>query len=117
MASFSFTHEELADELVKADIKGLDVSVLVENRQRNVINSQYERLKDFGLNIKVDGNKNTMHHKFIVIDDEIVITGSPNFSWSGFNKNDENMLIIYDKELALEYRGEFDSLFEGGEVV
>ena len=116
VASFSFTHEELADELVKADIKGLDVEVLVERRQRNVQNSQYTRLKEFGVNIKVDGNKQNMHHKFIVIDDSIVITGSPNFSWSGFNRNDENMLVIYDENLALKYVSEFDGLFGEGEV-
>jgi len=68
VASFSFTHEELGDELLKADIKGLDVEVLVERRQRNAQNSQYSRLRDFGINIKVDGNKNNMHHKFIIID-------------------------------------------------
>ena len=117
VAAFSFTHEELADELVKADIKGLDVSILVERRQRNVMNSQYSRLKDFGIDIKVDGNKNNMHHKFVIIDNSIVITGSPNFSWSGFNRNDENMLIIYDENLALKYRNEFDGLYDDGEVV
>ncbi len=117
VAIFSFTHEDIADELVKADIKGLDVEVLVERRQRNVQNSQYSRLRDFGIDIKVDGNKQNMHHKFIVIDDSIVITGSPNFSWSGFNRNDENMLIIYDRGLALKYLDEFSGLFWGGEVV
>jgi len=117
VASFSFTHEELADELVKADIKGLDVAVLVERTQRNAQNSQYSRLRDFGVKIKVDGNKHNMHHKFIIIDDKIIVTGSPNFSWSGFNRNDENMIIIYNENLALKFVNEFDRLFDEGEVV
>ena len=117
IASFSFTHEELADELLKADIKGVNVSVLMERKQRNVMGSQYQRVKDFGLNIRLDGNKYTMHHKFIIIDDKIVITGSPNFTLSGFNKNDENMLIIFNEELALGFVKEFDRLFEEGEAV
>lgn len=117
VASFSFTHELLGDELVKADIKGLDVEVLVERRQRNVRGSQYSRLRDFGLNIRVDGNKYNMHHKFIIIDDKIVITGSPNFTLSGNNRNDENMLIIFDDDMAFVYAKEFDGLFEKGEVV
>ncbi|MFH0867856.1 MAG: phospholipase D-like domain-containing protein [Candidatus Woesearchaeota archaeon] len=117
VAIFSFTHEELADELVKADIRGVDVKVLVERKQRNVQNSQYSRLKDFGVNIKVDGNKYNMHHKFIVIDDSIVITGSPNFSFSGFNRNDENMLIMYNEDVALRFVNEFDRLFSEGEVI
>ncbi|MCH8329095.1 MAG: DUF1669 domain-containing protein [Nanoarchaeota archaeon] len=86
-------------------------------RRRNGQNSQYTRLRDFGINIKVDGNKNNMHHKFIIIDNKIVITGSPNYSWSGFNRNDENFLIVYNEGLALKYRNEFDRLFGEGEVV
>lgn len=117
VAIFSFTHEELADGLLKADIKGLNVTVLVERTQRNGQNSQYSRLRDFGLNIRVDGNKYNLHHKFIVIDNKIVITGSPNFSFSGFNRNDENMLIIYDENLAQKFVNEFDRLFDEGEVV
>jgi phosphatidylserine/phosphatidylglycerophosphate/cardiolipin synthase-like enzyme len=52
-----------------------------------------------------------------VIDNKIVITGSPNFSFSGFNRNDENMVIIYDESLALKYFKEFERLFGEGEVV
>ena len=117
VAIFSFTDEELGDELVKADIKGLDVEVLVERKQRNVQKSQYTRLKDFGVDIKVDGNKYNMHHKFIIIDDKIVITGSPNFSYSGFNRNDENMLIFYNKELGLGFVREFNRMFGLGESI
>ncbi len=117
VASFSFTHEGMSDEMVKADIKGINVSVLTESKQRNVQNSQYERMRDFGANIKIDGNKYTMHHKFIVIDSKIVVTGSPNFSFSGFNSNDENMLIIYNEDLALGFIKEFNRIFDEGEVV
>ena len=117
VASFSFTHEDLADELLKADIMGVDVDVIVERRQRNVQGSQYTRLKDFGVNIKVDGNKNNMHHKFAIIDEKIVVFGSPNFSLSGFNRNDENMLVIYNENLALGFVREFDRLFGLGERI
>jgi len=117
IASFSFTHEALADELLKRDISGINVSVLIERKQRNGLKSQYSRLKDFGVNIKVDGNKYNMHHKFVIIDNKIVITGSPNFSFSGFNRNDENMLIIYNQKLALRFVKEFDRLFGEGEVI
>ncbi|MBW2976773.1 hypothetical protein KY347_04985 [Candidatus Woesearchaeota archaeon] len=116
-AIFSFTDEELADELLKADIRGVNVTVLVESRQRNVMNSQYKRLKDFGVDIKVDSNKYNMHHKFTIIDGSIVITGSPNYSWSGNNRNDENMVVIYDKSFALEFIKEFNSIFDEAEVI
>jgi len=115
-ASFTFTHEIIANELLKADSRGINVTILTESRQRNVMGSQYERVKGFGLDIKLDGNKRTMHHKFMLIDDKIVITGSPNFTLGGFNKNDENFLIIYDDELALKYVKEFDRLYDEGKA-
>jgi len=117
VASFSFTHEKLADELVKASMRGINVSIVIESKQRNVMESQYDRLKDFGLDIKVDGNKYNMHNKFIIVDDEIVITGSPNFTFSGNNRNDENGVVIFNKDLALKFDREFNNIFDDGEKI
>lgn len=117
IASFSFTHEGLADELIKADIRGINVSVLMESKQRNVQNSQYKRLKDFGISIRVDGNKYNMHNKFVVIDGSIVVTGSPNHSSGGNDVNDENMLVIHNKKLASMFIKEFNDMFDDGSAV
>jgi phosphatidylserine/phosphatidylglycerophosphate/cardiolipin synthase-like enzyme len=54
-----------------------------------------------------------MHHKVIIIDDKIVITGSFNFT-ANANNNDENVLVIYDKEIAKQYITEFDKIFSDG---
>jgi phosphatidylserine/phosphatidylglycerophosphate/cardiolipin synthase-like enzyme len=37
-----------------------------------------------------------MHHKLCLIDNKIFITGSANWSKSGFKKNEE-VLVIFDK--------------------
>ncbi len=116
IASFTFTNENIADELLRAHSRGINVTILTESKQKNVMGSQYERLKGFGLNIRLDGNKYNMHHKFLVIDGKILETGSPNFTFGGFNKNDENMLIIYDERLALKYVLEFNGLYDKGKA-
>ena len=110
-AFFTFTSEEIADELLKAQSRGVDVSILVESRQRNVKNSQYQRLKDFGLDIKLDSNKYTMHHKVLIIDGKTVVTGSFNPTLSADTKNDENLLILHDGRIASAFLREFDSLW------
>ncbi|MBI4143515.1 hypothetical protein HY487_01375 [Candidatus Woesearchaeota archaeon] len=109
-AFFTFTSENIADELLKAQSRGINVKVLVESRQRNVINSQYKRLKDFGMGIELDNNKYTMHHKFIIIDDRIVATGSFNPTLSADTKNDENLLILHDEKIAGKFSGEFERI-------
>ena len=59
------------------------------------------------LNVIQDKNPEFMHHKVFIVDD-IVVLGSYNPTSSGNSKNDENILIIYDKELADKFLGEFD---------
>jgi phosphatidylserine/phosphatidylglycerophosphate/cardiolipin synthase-like enzyme len=52
-----------------------------------------------------------MHHKVIIIDDQIVITGSYNFSKSAKTRNDENTLVIHSPEIAGLYREEFERVW------
>ena len=54
-----------------------------------------------------------MHHKVIIIDDETVITGSYNFSRNAERSNDENILIIKNKEIAREFNREFRRCWRG----
>jgi phosphatidylserine/phosphatidylglycerophosphate/cardiolipin synthase-like enzyme len=51
-----------------------------------------------------------MHHKVIVIDREVVILGSYNFSKSANTRNDENCLIIHSPALAETFLQEFHRL-------
>jgi phosphatidylserine/phosphatidylglycerophosphate/cardiolipin synthase-like enzyme len=52
-----------------------------------------------------------MHHKVIIIDDQIVVTGSYNFSQSAKTRNDENTLIIHSPEIAEIYKQEFERVW------
>jgi phosphatidylserine/phosphatidylglycerophosphate/cardiolipin synthase-like enzyme len=59
------------------------------------------------MDVRLDGNVYMMHHKVIILDDETVILGSFNFSRSADERNDENVLVIHDSEIASQYRAEF----------
>jgi phosphatidylserine/phosphatidylglycerophosphate/cardiolipin synthase-like enzyme len=56
-----------------------------------------------------------MHHKVIILDGSIVITGSYNFSASAAEKNDENVLIIHSPEIAATYLEEFERVVQQAE--
>jgi phosphatidylserine/phosphatidylglycerophosphate/cardiolipin synthase-like enzyme len=49
-----------------------------------------------------------MHHKVIIIDNKIVITGSFNFTNNASTDNDENLLVITSHETAARYNEEFE---------
>jgi phosphatidylserine/phosphatidylglycerophosphate/cardiolipin synthase-like enzyme len=48
-----------------------------------------------------------MHHKVMIIDGRIVVTGSYNLTWSAERDNDENILVVEDPGVAAIYEGEF----------
>ncbi|MBT4110758.1 DUF1669 domain-containing protein, partial [Candidatus Woesearchaeota archaeon] len=52
-----------------------------------------------------------MHHKVFVIDEETVVTGSFNPTGGGDTRNDENVLIITDKDIAKEFEEEFEKVY------
>ena len=55
-----------------------------------------------------------MHHKVIIIDGEIVITGSYNFTNSAETRNDESVWVIYDGFIASQYMAEFQRVYSQG---
>ena len=54
-----------------------------------------------------------MHHKVILIDGETVITGSYNFSKNAETSNDENILILKNREIAGAFLREFRRCWTG----
>ena len=61
--------------------------------------------------VKQDGNPGFMHHKVIVVDEQLVITGSMNYSTNAEESNDENVIIIDNEDIARLYRQEFDRVW------
>ena len=53
-----------------------------------------------------------MHNKFCVIDGIIVYTGSFKHTNSATIMNDENYIVIKDKEIASKYERQFQNLWE-----
>lgn len=107
--TFSFTSENIADELLFKE--NIDIKGVFEARSTGGDYAQYTRLRDFGLDVRKDKNKANMHHKTFIIDNEIVITGSYNPTESGNIRNDENLIIIHDKEIVDKYLEEFERIF------
>ena len=60
-----------------------------------------------GIEVKTENYAGKMHSKTIIIDDKYSIIGSMNFSNNGEKRNDENMLIIEDKEITQFLKSSF----------
>lgn len=110
--AYSFTSDRIADAMLERYRAGVEVRGVFEEQQtRSNRGSEYERLREAGLGVYPDGNPDNMHHKVIIIDDRIVLTGSYNFTFNAENNNDENLLAIHDHELSSRYLVEFEKVF------
>ena len=106
--AFSFTHDDLGEALVDRAEAGVEVQGIFETRDSESEHSELRRLYCAGLPVRQDGNPKTFHHKVFVIDDQVVVTGSLNFSNNADESNDENVVIIPNADIAAQYRQEFD---------
>ncbi len=114
MMAFSFTAPEVAKELTSLAKRGVSVRCLFDNGQAHGEYSQNKFLGRNGVAVRLAPNRSgKMHHKVIIIDDETVITGSYNFSRNAERSNDENILIIKNKEIAREFNREFRRCWRG----
>lgn len=113
--AFSLTSDSLAEALLNAAGDGVNVRMVIEKDQAGNIGGEAQRLMDAGLDVRLDSNPNRMHHKVIVIDRSVVVTGSYNFSRNAEDFNDENVIILHSRELAADYLVEFNRIFEGAE--
>ena len=53
-----------------------------------------------------------MHHKFMLMDGDVLLTGSFNWTRQAIMGNNENILITNYEEVVKAYSGEFERLWE-----
>lgn len=109
--AFSFTHDDIAQAMLERADRGVDVRGVFETRQNSKY-SEFDRLDAHrNVHVLLDGNRYNMHHKVIIVDREIVVTGSYNFSASATSDNDENIVIIHNAKIAEQFHKEFANVY------
>lgn len=110
--AYSFTAEPLGEVIRQRAAAGVKVSGVMETDQvKSNVGTEYDPFRSAGLDVRLDGNSGLMHHKIMVIDGEIVVVGSYNFTASAETTNDENILIIYNSEIAAQFLQEFQRVY------
>jgi len=101
----------LANAVIDAHNRGVRVRVYLDKDQKEAQYSKSRYLTKQGITIHYSSNPYIMHHKFAVMDNEVVITGSYNWTASAGERNNENLLVIRDPPLASRYKQEFYRLW------
>lgn len=74
-----------------------------------------ERLERFAPadSITVYSGRHEMHHKVAIVDGKRITTGSTNWTFNGFFRNNNHILLIENENLAQNYSLLFDQLYAG----
>ena len=107
--AYSFTSSEIRSAMLAPGQAGVEVAGIMDDGQvKTSAVTEYDAFRQADLDVRLDGNLNgLMHHKVIIIDQQIVIAGSYNFTGAAETTNDENVLIIFSSDVAAKYMQEY----------
>jgi phosphatidylserine/phosphatidylglycerophosphate/cardiolipin synthase-like enzyme len=105
--AYSFTHRAIADALISARQRGVDVQVIADREEdRHINTSLIGYLAEHGISVYLDGEHAAAHNKIMIIDNgqpaAAVITGSFNFTTAAQFRNAENLLVLHGNPLLAE---------------
>lgn len=118
IASFEFNLTPVADALIAAKNRGVDVKWMTDDE--NGLNydiqpgrGQFSLLIASGIEVKDDARSALMHNKFWIFDQKTVWTGSTNITANGIFKQNNNVFVIRSSEIAFAFEREFQEMWNG----
>lgn len=109
---FTISDDQITNALLAAHQRKIRILLLTDNEKLNDVGSDIRDLAHGGLEIRTDNTRYHMHHKFALIDNEVLLTGSYNWTRSAAMYNHENILVSSNKELVNDFLVEFDKLWQ-----
>ncbi|NWV13340.1 PLD6 hydrolase, partial [Ptilonorhynchus violaceus] len=109
---FSFSCPDLARTVQFLHRRGVRVRLVTDAQYMELYGSQIGRLRHAGIQVRHDQHSGYMHHKFAIVDQRVLITGSLNWTTQAIQSNRENVLVVEDAEYVKAYLDEFERIWE-----
>jgi phosphatidylserine/phosphatidylglycerophosphate/cardiolipin synthase-like enzyme len=115
--AYSFTSDDIAQVMRDKHDAGLTIQGVMDSEQaKSNQGTEIDLFLQMDVDVRTDIHKGLMHHKVIIIDRSIVITGSYNFTASAEDRNDENLVIFYSPEIAHLFIVEFERVYNAAQA-
>ena len=101
--AFSFTSAPIAEAILKAKKRGIDVQVILDKSNETAKYSAADFVYNSAIPLRIDSKHAIAHNKIILIDESVVLTGSFNFTKAAEERNAENLILIRDVATANKY--------------
>jgi phosphatidylserine/phosphatidylglycerophosphate/cardiolipin synthase-like enzyme len=84
-----WTYKDASRAVIDAMRRGVQVDLVVGNVAEEAVKMMIQN----GIKVKQGEN---LHYKFMLVDDKILLNGSPNWSMNAFSRSDESFIVLYD---------------------
>jgi phosphatidylserine/phosphatidylglycerophosphate/cardiolipin synthase-like enzyme len=112
-ASYALTDPIVLDALNEAERRGVAVRIVLDPRERH----DFVKLGDLSDNVRIKRGGPFMHLKAYEIDGEELRTGSANFSTSGENAQDNDLIVIRDPGAAAKFDVHFERMWNAAQAM
>jgi len=108
---FTISDDPIAEAIDACHSRGVNVRIITDDGKIFDKGSDIVPLNKKGINIRIDSDSSLMHHKFVIIDHVKLLTGSYNWTRTGADVNNENMLVTTNNKIVRAYKKEFHRLW------
>ncbi|MCJ7425276.1 phospholipase D-like domain-containing protein [Candidatus Bathyarchaeota archaeon] len=109
--TYSFTLDSVRNALIDAYNRNISIGIVFEHDNIAGSGSEYQNLKNAGIDVRSDTGSGYMHDKVMIVDGKVVLTGSFNWSSNAENENNENLVVITSDNIAAVYENEFQKIW------
>ena len=96
-----YSIQKFNQEIIQKRRSGVNVRAILNTKATAAI------LEEQGIKTNVRDFGGLLHTKLMIIDDQIVIIGSHNYTYNAFETNFEASVLIDDREIAAEFKNYF----------
>ncbi len=99
----SLTSTTIVKALVAARQRGVKVEVILDRKQAGSRSSIANTMTSARIRTLIDGAHAIADNRAMVIDSQVILTGSFNFTTAAEHQNAESLLVVHDAMLAARY--------------
>jgi len=108
---FTISDDIITESIIAAHRRGVAIRLITDNEKSFDMGSDINQLAREGISLRMDTSPNHMHHKFMVLDQHSVVTGSYNWTRGAARFNHENIIVTKDPTTVQAFTREFDKLW------
>ncbi len=109
---FTISDDKISREIIACHRKNIKVRIITDNEKLHDLGSDIAQMAKTGIAIRIDNTTAHMHHKFMVVDNAILVNGSYNWTKSAATSNEENIIVSDEKSLVATFAKQFEKMWK-----